>query len=281
MMYLSFIFLLCSIGAVLVMKDAKQPALALLILAIISGLIFGTVRFVALPSLLAAGVCMWTACAAGVAKPLRSLGLLLFLVLCALLFIHRLPGFSDLLILDNAHFSSDSAPFSMYFNFDKTAAALLIYIFFLSPTQLEALRPKDLGLTALLLAGLVAVALPLTSWAGFVHFDAKIPETLWIWAVNNLFFVCFAEEGLFLGLIQGGLKDRIGQWPALCLGAVLFGAAHSQGGLVYMALGCLAGFFYGLAFLKTNKIQSSILLYFAFNSIHFLLFTYPWLNQPD
>jgi membrane protease YdiL (CAAX protease family) len=57
-------------------------------------------------------------------------------------------------------------------------------------------------------------------------------------------------------------------------------AAHFQGGLVYMALACLAGFFYGFAFLKTNKIQSSILLHFAFNTIHFLLFTYPWLNQP-
>jgi membrane protease YdiL (CAAX protease family) len=196
------------------------------------------------------------------------------------MFIHRLPGFSNLLILDKLHFSSDSAPFSMYFDFDKTAVALLIYIFFLSPTQLEALRPKDLGLTALLLAGLVAVALPLTWWAGFVHFDAKLPAALWIWAANNLFFVCFAEEGLFRGLIQGGLNDRIGQWPALCSGAVLFGAAHFQGGLVYMALASLAGFFYGLAFLKTTKIQSSILLHFAFNSIHFLVFTYPWLNQP-
>src|SRR6516165_9853195 len=278
MTYLPFVLLLSAV--VLSLKDAKRPALALLTLAIISGLALGVLQFVALLSFLGAGVCVWAGRTANLAKPLQWLALALFLVLCTLMFIHRVPGFSNLLVLDKIHFSSDSAPFSMYLDFDKTAAALLIYIFFLSPTQLEMLRLKDLGLTAILLAALVAIALPLTALAGFVHFDAKVPETTWIWAANNLFFVCFAEEGLFRGLIQGGLKDRLGQWSALCLGALLFGAAHFQGGLVYMALACLTGFFYGLAFLKTNKIQAAILLHFAFNSIHFLLFTYPWLNHP-
>jgi hypothetical protein len=88
----------------------------------------------------------------------------------------------------------------MYFNFDKTAAALLIYIFFLSPTQLEALRPKDLGLTALLLVGLVAVALPLTSWVGFVHLTPKFlrrcgygrPTICFLFV--SLKRVCFADS---------------------------------------------------------------------------------------
>jgi membrane protease YdiL (CAAX protease family) len=57
--------------------------------------------------------------------------------------------------------------------------------------------------------------------------------------------------------------------------AVLFGLAHGGGGLALVAFAGLAGAGYGLALWRSGRIEAAILVHFAVNAVHFLLFTYP------
>ena len=103
---------------------------------------------------------------------------------------------------------------------------------------------------------------------------------MWLWALNNLFFVCVAEECLFRGLIQGSLTNLVPnifrwKWLPLVVSSSLFGLDHYEGGLPYILLAAFAGIFYGYAYWKTNKIKSSIFVHFGLNFTHFLFFSYP------
>jgi membrane protease YdiL (CAAX protease family) len=49
--------------------------------------------------------------------------------------------------------------------------------------------------------------------------------------------------------------------------------------LLYVVLSTVAGLFYGYAFWKTDRIQSSILVHFSVNLVHFLFFSYPALGR--
>jgi membrane protease YdiL (CAAX protease family) len=114
----------------------------------------------------------------------------------------------------------------------------------------------------------------------YVRIDPKLPPQTRLWALDNLFFVCFAEEALFRGLIQGGLTKLAPstsqwKWLPLVVSSMLFGIDHYEGGLRYILLAAFAGVFYGHAYWKTNKIQSSIFVHFGLNLTHFLLFSYP------
>jgi membrane protease YdiL (CAAX protease family) len=71
---------------------------------------------------------------------------------------------------------------------------------------------------------------------------------------------------------------RHGQWWALSVASVLFGLAHAGGGPIYVALATVAGAGYGWAYLRTGKIEASILTHFALNAVHFFGFTYPALQ---
>ena len=53
---------------------------------------------------------------------------------------------------------------------------------------------------------------------------------------------------------------------------------HFQGGLIYIALSTICGFFYGYAYYKTGKILCSMIVHFGLNLCHVLLFTYPALK---
>ncbi len=62
---------------------------------------------------------------------------------------------------------------------------------------------------------------------------------------------------------------------ALLICAILFGLAHAGGGVWYVLLATVAGLGYGLVYHRTQRIELSILLHFALNSIHILFFSYP------
>ncbi len=127
--------------------------------------------------------------------------------------------------------------------------------------------------------------LPLALMSHYVRPNFKLPQLTWLWILNNLFFVCVAEEALFRGLIQGGLAKllppkKIWAFFAIGVAALLFGLAHFKGGPAYMILAAIAGLFYGYAFWKANRIEAPILVHFSLNLIHFLAFSYPALVTP-
>ena len=55
----------------------------------------------------------------------------IFLFMGVALSNHLLPGFNNLIVFDKIQFSSDSTPFTMYLNFDKTLVGIFIYLFIL------------------------------------------------------------------------------------------------------------------------------------------------------
>lgn len=220
---------------------------------------------------------------AGAPRPLRVFAGVALLLLTGGLMTHALPGFANPLAVAT-RFGADAVPYRLFFNFDKASAGLLL---------LAALRPRLraprgwrtlLVRTAPAAALTIALVLVLSLAARYVRFDLKWPRETWLWLWANLFFTCTAEEALFRGVVQAQLASawrnvRYGPELALALGAILFGLAHAAGGVTYVGLATLAGAGYGWAFLRTQRIEASILTHFALNTLHFLAFTYPALTR--
>jgi hypothetical protein len=133
---------------------------------------------------------------------------------------------------------------------------------------------------------MLLVLLGLSLASGYVRFDPKFPRESWLWITVNLCFTCVAEEALFRGFIQAQLARLWGNvvrggWYALLVSAVLFGLAHAAGGPAYVTLATIAGVGYGWAYLRTGRIEASILTHFAVNATHFFGFTYPALQAAS
>jgi len=196
------------------------------------------------------------------------------------IFFHAVPGFSNLLIIDKINISDLSCPFSMSLNFDKVMTALIIYSMtdlqnIENNTSLGKLR-QNFALIILSITIITAIAYSI----GYIKFDPKLPNISLIWMINNLFFVCFAEEVVFRGFVQRALGSALSQYKRIphlniIIVALLFGVAHFKGGIEYVALASIAGFFYGYIYYKTNRILLSMLSHFGVNLCHFILFTYP------
>lgn len=198
---------------------------------------------------------------------------------------HMIPGFHNLRLYEGILVSPTSMPFTMYLNFDKTTAAIILAIasglilrqsgsFFSLKTWRDTL---SIGALA------VIVLIPVAMFSGYVKYDPKLPEIFSLWAFNNLLFVCFAEEIIFRGIIQNQLAQFLSRWnlhPMLpiFISSVLFAVTlpgHRANGLLFMGFATLAGMFYGYAYHRTKRIESAMLVHFIVNLSHFLLFTYP------
>ena len=205
---------------------------------------------------------------------------LLLAALSLLLGAHLLPGFQNLKVLDAMAVSTDGLPFTMYLNLDKTLVALGLLgwcIPRLSTRQeWRQLLQFLLSRSLILLPPIFILALA----SGKVHWDPKLPSYTLLWMLTNLLFVCTAEEAFFRGFLQQQLallrKNRpLQQELPLALASLVYGLSHFAGGPLYVAFVTLAGLGYGWVYQKTGCIEASILLHFALNAAHFLLFTYP------
>lgn len=260
-MYLPYVLLLASITAAPLPKPAA--ALTLLLSAVVAGLTTGALTPWALPGLAlmlalsrrAHRGAIYGAAAFGFAEVLSN---------------YLWPGFRNLRVFDQVHFTADAAPFSMFLNFDKTAAGLLLYLFAID-------RPawRDRRVIVGAWAAVTVALMGLSLWTGYVRFDVKWPDGGAWWALNNLFFVCLAEEAVFRGVMQARLEPWLGRAPAIALAAVAFGLQHYRGGPPYMALAAVAGLFYGYAYARTRRLEAAMLVHFGLNLTHFIFFTYP------
>lgn len=202
------------------------------------------------------------------------------LVIALGLGMHAFPGFTNPVLLSKVTLSPGAAPYTLYLNFDKTVAGVLIlglcYAGLLAGREAWARMLRQAAPVALVnIAVVVGLALAL----GYVHIDPKWTVLFWPWAVVNLFFTCVAEEAFFRGLIQRQINERFTfrykAVVAVGVSAVLFGLAHAAGGPAYVLLSIVAGLGYALAFQLTRRIEASILAHFSLNAVHFLLLTYP------
>ncbi|WP_045803746.1 type II CAAX prenyl endopeptidase Rce1 family protein [Rickettsia endosymbiont of Ixodes pacificus] len=87
----------------------------------------------------------------------------------------------------------------------------------------------------------------------------KIPSILPIWAINNFFLVCMAEEVFFQGFLQNITKSFTETANFSCYYSIfnIWGQHNFQGGLIYIALSTICGFFYGYAYYKQAMLYDS------------------------
>ena len=205
--------------------------------------------------------------------PATALELLLVMAAIAL-FLHLVPGFNNLNVLKNVKVGPLSAPFSMYYNLDK---ALIPFILLACLPTLFATK-KHPSVSRLGWLGLIAsipALLLLAVALGVLKIEMHTPAWIGSFVVANVFFVCLAEEALFRGYLQQRLSQWLGNYPALLLTALLFGAAHIAGGPLLMVFAALAGVIYGLAWLWSGRLWVAVAFHFALNLMHLLFFTYP------
>ncbi|MDC9593943.1 CPBP family intramembrane glutamic endopeptidase [Xenorhabdus sp. IM139775] len=207
-------------------------------------------------------------------RVLRIITELLLLTGGILLFIHYIPGFHNLKYLDKVQVGPLSAPFSMYFNFDK---ALLPFILILCMPTLFTRKPLVEAPPhgwAFLIATIPAL-LGLATVLGGLSVELHLPNWLPAFVIANLFFVSLAEEALFRGYIQQKLSQWMNPYLALVITSLLFGAAHFAGGSLLMIFATLAGLIYGLAWLWSGRLWVAVAVHFSLNLMHLLFFTYP------
>ncbi|MBP1131334.1 MULTISPECIES: CPBP family intramembrane glutamic endopeptidase [unclassified Serratia (in: enterobacteria)] len=194
---------------------------------------------------------------------------------CVALFLHLVPGINNQLMIDGEKAGPLSAPFTMYYNFDKALVPFLLFACL--PTLFKRDEPEksrgSLSWIALIIS--VPVLLLIAVALGGLKIELHTPAWILPFVMANLFFVCMAEEALFRGYLQQRLSQWLGAWPALIIAAVIFGAAHLAGGMLMVAFATLAGLIYGLAWMWSGRLWVPILFHFGLNLTHLLLFTYP------
>lgn len=206
-------------------------------------------------------------------------GEILLVAGAAALMLHLIPGFNNQLIVSDVRVGPQSAPFSFWYNFDKSLIPFLLLG--CMPTLLK--RPAEppanrLWWLVLLLA--MPILLLIATLAGGLRVELHQPEWLGAFMLANLFFVSLAEEALFRGYIQQRLSQLAGNTWGLVIAAIVFGLAHSAGGPLLVFFATLTGILYGLAWLWSGRIWVSTLVHFSFNLLHLLFFTYPVWQLP-
>ncbi|KIC11969.1 hypothetical protein RA19_04925 [Leisingera sp. ANG-M1] len=223
---------------------------------------------------------------------------------CLTLGMHIVPGVHNLLILDQITSGPDSAPYSLHLNLDKPLVFFALLLawppllqFYLRPAARRAapspppgralrthpgsgaaLPAKQLPSSNLaILAGLLLLTavFPLALAAGALQLEPGLPAWTLLWILSNLLLTCLAEEAFFRGYIQQGLTRRFGAAAGIIAASLLFGFAHIGAGPAVAAFATLLGLACGLGYWGSGRFRIPVLMHFAFNLAHLLLFTYP------
>ncbi len=191
--------------------------------------------------------------------------------------LHILPGFNNLLYLENVQLHSNSRNFDIWFSFDKALFGILVFTVLLRSHLNRSLY--DWRRMFSVMMPTLTIGLFIT-FSGALLLDVLQPQLnisllFWPWVLKNLFFTVIAEEALFRGLIQRQLNNYLSGLSSVVITALLFGFAHMAGGWQYALLASSAGFMYGYAYLKTGRIEAAIFAHLLLNIIHFNFFAYP------
>ncbi|OWY41103.1 CPBP family intramembrane metalloprotease [Xenophilus sp. AP218F] len=199
---------------------------------------------------------------------------LVWIVTLLALAVHALPGFANPLLWQG-HASADSAPYRLYWNYDKGLAGFLLLAGLVGSPRVE----RRWGWPAAAVGGLMlALALAAGAAGGVIAFAPKLPLWFLPWLLANVFLVSLAEEAFFRAGLQRWLELRTEPFAALMAASLLFGLAHLAGGWALAGLASLAGLGYGLIYAARRQLWLAVLAHVLFNAVHLLLFTYPKLG---
>lgn len=193
---------------------------------------------------------------------------------------HLIPGFHGYQVY-NDFLLSELSKHSIWLSFDKIMIAVLFILIAKISFEKEYKWFHLLKKVFFYWIALLVIIIPLSLLSDFIVLDIKLLplEFFIVWSFKMLFFTVLAEELFFRYFLLNAIKDfaknlKYKNEIALLISSLLFGIAHFGGGISFMLLAFVAGFFYGLIYIKTNKIESSILLHFLLNLTHLVFFTY-------
>lgn len=193
-------------------------------------------------------------------------------------------GFPRTPFIDSVRLSPDSIVWSIGLGFNKVVTG----IFILGILHQERVRSwRELGsvlktTTPVFLVTITAVMLVAIA-IGNVRFDPKWTPLFLVWAPVNLLFTCMAEEAFFRGFAQREVNAlfsnrRLGAIVSIGVGALMFGLVHYRGGFTYILVQTLAGVGFGWAYYRTRRIEAAMAAHFGYDSVQFLLFSFPALE---
>jgi len=209
---------------------------------------------------------------------------ILMSVLTLGLFGHFFPGFQQQTLFSDVVLSPGAYPTSLYWNFDKPLAGLLLMGWGMAPVHDQGgwkkILPTAIGLYLACAGVMIAGALALRVFRWAPHWT----QASTLFALTNLFFVSVPEEAFFRGFVQRELSGtleryRRGKIWSVGIASIIFGLCHFQGGPGLMFAATIAGLFYGEAFRRTGRLEAAIFVHFLLNLSHFALFSYPALQR--
>ncbi|AIR61869.1 CAAX protease [Cedecea neteri] len=265
-------------AALLVLQFNKKISLGLLLATVLWGAVDGVLDWRALASLAVIAVLAVAYLKAANGKPVRYVLEFLLVAASVALTIHVIPGFHNPKVLDSVSAGPQSAPFSMYYNFDKALVPFILLVVMKSLFVSEPKsRPAKFGwiLLVALIPGLLLLAVAL----GGLKIEPHSPQWLVQFLFANIFFVSLAEEALFRGYLQQRLSGFMPPVMALIISAVIFGGLHFAGGPLLIIFAALAGLIYGLAWMWSGRLWVAVAFHVGLNMAHLLLFTYPVLQH--
>jgi uncharacterized protein len=125
---LTYFFLLITV--VICWTSSFLFGLIALAISSLVGLLLHRIQPIGLIWILLSGINIWIASVPHFSRWLRWTAMGIFLFMAIALSNHMFPGFNNLRVFDKLQFSPDSAPFTMYLNFDKTVIGNFKFSFF-------------------------------------------------------------------------------------------------------------------------------------------------------
>lgn len=144
--------------------------------------------------------------------------------------------------------------------------------------ELKLSEVKRAGLYFALFAAFFAIPIAVPT-----HFAASSPtmrpaSEIAVSIIGIAFFIALPEELLFRGLIHNLIARRFRGEPmlALAVSSLVFGLAHANNPdepvWVYVALATIAGWFYGLTYIRTGKVTAAALTHWLVDSYWSIFF---------
>jgi len=189
--------------------------------------------------------------------------------------IHALPGFDNLLLIDNVVISNGNSTYSKYLNLDKISAGIFIFWFAFSEAERITFNKKILMQVFFVSLATSAIVMGYSYLSNLINFDLKYSSYLFIFSITNLLFTCVTEESFFR-FIQKNIHLKLHAFYAITISSLLFGLAHyGAEKFEYIIAASLAGIGYAYVYHITKSIGASILVHWSLNMVHFIFFTYP------
>lgn len=198
------------------------------------------------------------------------------------------PHTSQIPIFTGLRFSSISSPYWLDINIEKTLCGVFMAALLIKRVSSLKEWKKVLQEVWLPLLVLLLVLISMAFLFGYIKFDFKFPKEIFYFIAIKLTLTCFAEEVFFRGFLQNNITSFLSKtiklkkyapYIAMFLVSIIFGYVYMRSGFIFAFFAFIESLGYGYAYQRSGKIETSILVSFGVNIIHFIFFTYSSYQQ--